>query len=75
MDRCRVSHFVQRYVTGHTTDDILLEYVSLDLDAEMRKYFEFLAPLLQTIARRATELGLSPGAPGCRQLEIDFGDA
>jgi integrase len=75
MDRCRVSHFVQRYVTGHTTDDILLEYVSLDLDAEMQKYFEFLAPLLQAIVRRSTALGLSPGASACRQLEIDFGEA
>lgn len=58
MDRCRVSHFVQRYVTGHTSRDIMLEYVSLDLHAEMQKYFEFLRPLLAAMHQRAGELGL-----------------
>lgn len=53
-----VSHLVQRYVTGHSTRDILNAYVSLDPAAEMQKHFDHIQPLLQAITTRTGELGL-----------------
>jgi hypothetical protein len=58
LERSGVSHLVQRYVTGHTTDDIMFEYNSVDPVSEMNKYFVNIEPLLAAIMRRATELGL-----------------
>ncbi|MCA9070369.1 MAG: phage integrase SAM-like domain-containing protein, partial [Planctomycetaceae bacterium] len=55
LERAGVSHLVQRYVTGHTTDDILNEYVSLDPRQEMRKYFDAIAPLLEAMSRRISQ--------------------
>jgi hypothetical protein len=57
-----VSHLVQRYVTGHTTKDILYSYVSLDPVGEMEKYFHSIQPLLAAITDRAKKLGLTPMA-------------
>lgn len=56
-----VSHLVQRYVTGHTTSDILNSYVSLkdSVQREMQQYFEFIQPLLAAISRRAGGLGIT----------------
>ncbi len=58
LERSGVSHLVQRYVTGHTTKDILNEYVSLDPVGEMDKYFQQIQPLLTAITERAKELDL-----------------
>lgn len=58
MERAGVSHLVQRYVTGHTTSDILNVYVSLDPFAEMQKYFTTIQPLLDAMLDRARQLGL-----------------
>ena len=58
LNQAGVSHLVQRYVTGHTTRDILNEYVTLDPVTEMRKYFAKAEPLLSALAERAGELGL-----------------
>lgn len=55
-----VSHLAQRYVTGHTTKDILNTYVSLDPTCEMQKYFRHMEPLLIAITARSRELGLIP---------------
>jgi hypothetical protein len=58
LDRAGVSVLVQRYVTGHTTSDILNQYVSLDPSLEMQKYFATLGPLLDAMHHRAQQLGL-----------------
>ena len=58
LERSGVSHLVQRYVTGHTTDDILFEYNSLDPVREMQKYFASIELLLAAMTQRASELGL-----------------
>lgn len=58
MDAAGVSLLVQRYVTGHRTDDIQNHYVSLQPDEQMRRYFDSIAPLLDTIQRKGTQLGL-----------------
>ena len=58
LERSGVSHLVQRYVTGHTTDDILFEYNSLDPVSEMQKYFVSIELLFTTMTQRGSELGL-----------------
>ena len=58
LEHAGVSHLVQRYVTGHTTSDIMNAYVTLDPDAEMQKHFLRIAPLLDAIRCRAIELGI-----------------
>lgn len=58
LERCGVSHLVQRYVTGHTTDDIMYQYNSLDPVSEMQKYFVSIGSLLTAISKRAAELRL-----------------
>jgi len=57
--RAGVSHLAQRNVTGHTTHDIMNEYVSIDIQAEMRRHFERIRPLLAAIAGRAAGLQVS----------------
>jgi integrase len=56
MERASVSHLVQRYITGHTTDDILNEYVSLNPCQEMQKYFNAIRSLLDAITERTSRL-------------------
>jgi hypothetical protein len=56
----RVDPLIQKYVTGHSLDlDIMSRYVSLHLHDDMRVYFQHIQPLLDAIARRAVELGLT----------------
>lgn len=57
LEQAGVSHLVQRYVTGHTTSDILNTYVSLDPVPEMRKHFDRIEPLISAITARANKLG------------------
>ena len=55
-----VSHLFQLYVTGHAVDgEILSRYVSLQLVAEMQKYFQYVQPLLVSIRERSAELGMT----------------
>ncbi len=59
MNRARVSHLFQLYVTGHALDaEILSRYVSLELGSEMETYFRHIEPLLDSIQTRAAQLGL-----------------
>jgi hypothetical protein len=53
-----VSHLAQRYLTGHTTRDILNEYVALEVHTEMPKHFRRIRPLLDAIQTRALQLGM-----------------
>jgi len=59
LEQSGVSHLVQRYVTGHTTSDILFQYASIDPAGQMQKYFPHIQPLLDAIQRRATQLGIA----------------
>ena len=58
MHRANLPHLEMRYLTGHTTRDILNEYTSLDPVGAMRRYFDTISPLLAAIADRARALGL-----------------
>jgi hypothetical protein len=61
----RVDHLLQLYVTGHSVKaEILSNYLSLHLHDEMQAYFQHIRPLLETIARRAFELGLTTEVTG-----------
>ena len=53
-----VPELEMRYLTSHTTSDILNTYTPLDPVAAMKRYFEFIQPLLRAISQRASELGL-----------------
>jgi integrase len=63
MKDAHLPHLELRYLTSHSTNDILNEYATLDPVAAMKKYFESIAPLLSAITDRARELGLLPGQP------------
>jgi hypothetical protein len=58
LERAGVSHLVMRYVTGHSTSDILNVYTSLAPSVEMKKYFVAADPLIQVLITRARQLGL-----------------
>lgn len=47
-----ISHLALRYLTGHQTNDIMREYVSVDPTAAMQLYFERCRPLLDVIIQR-----------------------
>ena len=52
-------HFELRYFTGHTTADIMNEYVGLEHEKHMAVYYESITALLDVIRDRAKWLGLS----------------
>jgi integrase len=54
-------HLEMRYVTSHSTNDILNQYASLDPVGVMQKYFERVRPLLEAITERVSSLGLPVG--------------
>jgi hypothetical protein len=59
----RVDPLIQKYVTGHSLDaDIMSRYVSLRLHSDTQAYFWHIQPLLDAIAQRATELGVTAQA-------------
>jgi len=60
MERAKVPHLDLRYLTGHTTDDILNHYVCLHPVDAMRSYFESIAPLLAAITERCRVLEIVP---------------
>ena len=57
MHRAHIPHLELRYLTGHSTNDILNAYTTLDPVGAMYRYFESIRPLLNAIAERATALG------------------
>lgn len=63
MGRVGMPHLEHRYLTSHTTGDVLNAYVSLDPVGAMRPYFQSVRPLLDAIAARADELGLVAALP------------
>ena len=67
MEAAGVSLLVQRYVTGHQTNDIQNRYVGLDPGGQMRKYFDTLSNLYTAVEERAKVLGLTLGSSNQRQ--------
>jgi integrase len=61
MQGANLPHLEMRYLTSHSTNDILNVYATLDPVGAMRKYFDTIRPLLDAIADRARALGLSGG--------------
>jgi len=51
-----IRHLEMRYLTAHTTRDILNEYITLDPSAEMQKYYARCEPLLKLIEERVRRL-------------------
>lgn len=61
LERAGVSHLVMRFVTGHTTSDILNTYTSLTedyLQEEINKHFDRIGDLLEAFIRQARILGI-----------------
>lgn len=61
MKNANLPHLEMRYLTSHSTNDILNEYSTLDPVAAMQRYFDSIRPLLSAITDRAVELGLVTG--------------
>ena len=59
LNRSGASHLFQLYLTGHSTGEILNEYVPLDPHGEMSAYFRHIQPLLTAMTERGRQLGLS----------------
>jgi hypothetical protein len=59
MERAKLPHLEMRYLTGHTTTDILNANVALDPVGAMRLYFNAIRPLLEACTRQAEAVGLS----------------
>jgi len=59
MKDANLPHLEMRYLTSHSTDDILNQYASLDPVRAMCQYFGTIRPLLAAIAGRASALGLA----------------
>jgi len=51
-----------RFLTGHTTKDILNAYSGLGVDREIKKYFQHARPLLEVVTAKCAEFGLSGAA-------------
>jgi integrase len=62
MKAAGVPHLELRYLTSHSTADIINEYAPLDPVGGMEAYFTTIRPLLDATMRRARELGLAAGA-------------
>jgi integrase len=60
MERSGMSHLSLRYLTSHSTSDILNTYTGMDIDAEMGKYYAMVPTLVQTIAARFPALPVEP---------------
>jgi hypothetical protein len=59
MKSANLPHLEMRYLTSHSTNDILNAYATLDPIGAMQKYFATIRPLLAALADRARALGLS----------------
>ena len=58
MKDANLPHLEMRYLTSHSTDDILNQYASLDPVRAMSLYFDTIRPLLGAIRERGMALGL-----------------
>jgi hypothetical protein len=56
MHEAGIRHLELRYLTAHTTEDIMNEYVALDPKGEMQKYYARCEPMLKLIEERARRL-------------------
>lgn len=63
MKNAKLPHLELRYLTSHSTNDILNTYASLDPVGAMRQYFTTIEPLLSAITSRSRELGLNGETP------------
>jgi hypothetical protein len=63
MHRAGLPHLELRYLTGHSTNDILNTYTSLDPVGAMNKYFDSITPLLSAIALRSSGVGVALDEP------------
>ena len=61
MHAANLPHLEMRYLTGHSTSDILNAYTPLDPVGAMQLYFGTIGPLLDAIAARARTLLGPPG--------------
>ena len=52
MEHCGMNHLSLRYLTSHTTSDILNTYTGMEIDTEMAKYYATIPSLLSAIALR-----------------------
>ena len=52
MERSGMSFLSARYLTSHTTNDIMNNYTGLDIEGDMAKYFATIPNLVQAIADR-----------------------
>ncbi|MGC4005261.1 MAG: tyrosine-type recombinase/integrase [Pirellulales bacterium] len=59
MERSGMPHLMLRYLTSHTVSDIMNEYVFLEPQSEMQKYFDSIRPLLKAIEHRLKAFGLT----------------
>src|SRR5262249_33528594 len=59
MHAANLPHLEMRYLTGHSTADILNAYTPLDPIGAMQHYFLSIRSLLDAITERARTLGLS----------------
>jgi hypothetical protein len=59
MNRAGVPGLGLRYLTGHTTGDVLNDYVAMDPDGAMAGYFERILPLLGAVSSAARRLLIS----------------
>src|SRR5205085_7244905 len=62
LSRAGVRHLELRYLTSHSTGDILNDYVALDPHGEMAKYSARVRPLLDALLARGRDLGCLPVA-------------
>jgi len=58
MERAKLPFLELRYLTSHTVNDILNQYVSLDPVSAMRSYYESIRELLDALKRQALLVGL-----------------
>jgi len=58
MKRAKVEYLELTYLTSHSTDDILNDYVSLDPVGAMKLYFDSIRPFLDAVDRQARVLGI-----------------
>lgn len=62
MKSAGIAHLELRYLTEHSTNDIMNVYVPVDPLREMQKYFEHCQPLLDAIRDRAGQSGMGSAA-------------
>lgn len=54
-----MAHLDLRYLTGHSTSDIMYDYTSVDPKRAMGLYFDNIRPLLDALQNRALKLGIA----------------